>query len=110
MENNCGRHRNWHCIQCNLLTEDAYREHMETHGQPKSVFVKSDVVETFIENEISNVIEDVADDNNCIETNIEDPLLWMPNEEKYVIADTGENPIAVECVLEDSLEFTSDEK
>lgn len=92
------------------MTEVAYREHMETHCQPKSVFVKSDVDETFIENDIADVIEDVADDSNCIEMNTEDPLLWMPNEEKYLIADTGENHIAVECVIEDSMEFTSDEK
>lgn len=112
METNCGRTRKWHCVQCNLLTEAAFRnkEPREIHAQPKPVFVKSEVEETLIENDIAIAIETVGEDDSFIEMNIEDPLLWVPNERKYLIPGTDENRIVVESAIEDSIECNSDKK
>lgn len=104
METDCGRRRS------SVDVGFGGTEPMETHGQLKSVFVKSEIEEKSIENDIANAIESVVEDDSCIEMNIEDPLLWVPAEEKYLNAGTSENQTAMGNAIEDSLECISDEK
>lgn len=92
-ETNCGKHRSWSCIQCNLLTEDAFKAHMEIQHK-----FESDDDDAFVipKLEISlNVIENVGPtentvkvNTNCVGGNNFDPLLLLVKGEPYLGAES----------------------
>lgn len=88
IETNCGRHRSWSCIQCNLLTADGYNEHMETQHK-LAVKEEDTIVVTKIEDTL-NESETISSIENVIEAvSIYDPLHMELKEENHVYQDTG---------------------
>lgn len=74
VETDCGRYRRWNCLQCSpdLLTESAYKEHMQI--QHNFVFEDDD---TLIVPKVENVLpedENATLTGNFDEVIIEDPL------------------------------------
>lgn len=79
METKCGKHRSWHCLQCNLLTEQAYKQHMDTQHN-EDVVITTKVEDTSHDNETIRPMENVPK-ADVIFASVDDPLLLELKEE-----------------------------
>lgn len=118
-ETKCGRYRSWSCIQCNLLTENAYKVHMKLQHKfeedESSLIPKVEVELNKAEN--INSTENIAKmDSDGVETSNYDPLLVLVKEEPFSVAasqsicDDGMHDISVFAAKKEREEKGDDEE
>lgn len=108
-ETDCGRHRSWSCIQCNLLTADAYKEHMKIQHkfvfEEEVAFVLPKIEIESPEDENVSSMEFGANAIN-IDATDGDPLHLVMKEEDCIVADKEISSKLVK-VAEENCETTS---